>query len=215
MMRRLFITGMMLIAATAARGATASVEDILARMEKSEAGIQAVRFAFTQEIAYTVTKEKQTNSGEAVFQKPANIRVCQKSPLEQIITTNGKKVWIYTPAYRQVLVDSWKKWAASSLVPASLLNVGQNYKELKEKYTFSLAGTEGKDYVLLLTPRTKEAWRLKLWIDSDTLVPAKAVLFGDTVTVTTETIQYKINPPLEKGLFTFSAPAGVEVLNVP
>jgi len=205
----------LLLSVSGLRAAEPTVDDIMARMEKAEANIQAVSFEFTQEIAYTVTREKQKNAGEVIFQKPANLYVKQKNPLEQIIISNGKKVWIYTPSYRQVLVDNWKKWMGSSLAPASLLNFGQNYRDLKSKYIFSFVGTEQGKYVLLLTPRSKEVWQLKLWIDADLLFPAKAALFGDSVTITTETLNYRLNPPIDKKLFIFQAPSGVDVLNVP
>ena len=43
---------------------------------------------------------------------PDSIRIRQKNPVDQTIVTNGKKVWVYTPSYNQVIVDSWKKWAS-------------------------------------------------------------------------------------------------------
>jgi outer membrane lipoprotein carrier protein len=215
---RLAAAGLMLVfVAGVLRAADVTVNEILARMEQAEGKIATVSFDFTQEISYKLTKEKQTNAGEVVFQKPNNLYLKQTNPLEQVIIANGKKVWIYTPAYKQVLSDSWKRWTQSSLVPSSMLNFGQNYSDLKKKYDFSLEGTENGDYVLLLVPRAKEAyaWQLKLWIDQTSMAPGKAVLYGDNVTITTRTLNYKVNPPVDKKLFMFQAPPGVETLSIP
>jgi outer membrane lipoprotein carrier protein len=192
-----------------------TIDEILDRMEKADAGIKNVQFEFTQEIVYPLTKEKQTNSGEVIFQKPNNLYLKQKNPLEQIIVSNGKKVWIYTPAYHQAVVDSWKKWTSSSMVPASVLNFGQSVPELKKRYTFTYKGLEDADYVILLTPKAKDSWQLTFWINSESFIPAKVSLSGDNVTVTTETRNYKLNPAVDKKIFSFKAPAGVEVLNLP
>lgn len=205
----------LLAAVSAGVAGAVTVDEVLARMEESERKITAVSFDFTQEISYTLTKEKQTNAGDAVYQKPNNLYLKQKSPLEQVIISNGKKVWIYTPTYKQVLVDTWKKWMQSSMVPSSMLNFGQNYDDLKKQYAITLAGTEEKAYVLLLTPRTKDGWQLKLWIDQDSLTPSKAVLFAENITITTNTLNYRINPQVDKSRFTFQAPPGVETLNIP
>ncbi len=101
------------------------------------------------------------------------------------------------------------------MVPSSLLNFGTAFSDLKKNYSFSYLGAEEGRYVLLLTPRKKPLWKMRLWIDAEKLVPTKALLEGDNVTVETITSNYAINPPIDEQLFRFKAPPGTEVMSLP
>jgi outer membrane lipoprotein-sorting protein len=69
--------------------------------------------------------------------------------------------------------------------------------------------------VLLLAPRKKDDWRIRLNVREDTLVPTKTVLTGKNITIITTTDNYVLNPSLDRKMFTFQPPAGTEVLHVP
>jgi len=207
-----------MLGTVAAPGAEeASLDTILVKMEQAEQKIEAVQFDYQQDINYTLTGEKQTNSGQVIFQKPNNLYIKQLNPVPQMIIANGKKVWVYTPSYNQVATDSWQRWMKSSLVPASLLNLGQNWAEMKKNYAFTSLGTEGEDYLLLLSPKKKGAddWKMKLWIDSKEFIPHKASLLGGNISITTETKNYKVNPQIDKNMFNFRPPPRTEVINIP
>ena len=192
-----------------------TLNEIVAKMDSAEKKIESLQFGFTQEIVYGITGERQSNSGEAVFQKPDNLYMKQQNPIEQVIVSNGRKVWIYTPAYRQVIVDKWKKWASSSMIPASMTNFGESISDLRLKYDFTYAGVDNSMYVLVLVPKKKEQWQLKLWIDQESFLPVVTCLTGENVSITTETSSLKVNPKLDIRMFNFQPPAGVEVLNLP
>ncbi|OGS18359.1 MAG: hypothetical protein A2219_06450 [Elusimicrobia bacterium RIFOXYA2_FULL_50_26] len=196
-------------------GEEIGLDELLSRMEARDKDITSVQFDFTQEIAYTLTGEKQESGGSVSFQKPGKIVVRQQKPVEQSIITDGNKVWVYTPAYNQVIIDNWNKWIKNSALPASLMNFGTDMIELKKNYSFAYAGPEEDSYKLLLSPRKEGGWQLELWIDTATYVPLRTRLSGDTVAVTTRTENYKINPALSKTMFTFKPPKGTEVLHLP
>ncbi|MEI8218563.1 MAG: hypothetical protein WCG51_05930, partial [Elusimicrobiota bacterium] len=61
----------------------------------------------------------------------------------------------------------------------------------------------------------KDAWRMKVWIDLQTYLPQRAVFDGDSVTISIAISNYRINTPLDPGIFTFTAPDGVEVIQIP
>jgi outer membrane lipoprotein-sorting protein len=192
------------------------LDKFLSDMEKSEKTVNSVSFDYTHELIFTLTNETQSSAGEAVFLKPDNIYVKQLKPVAQTIITNGSKVWIFTPGYNQVIQDSWKKWAKSALVPASLVNMGQNWKELRQKYTFSYLATDGQNQVLLLTGKRDDSWKLKLWVDSASFVVDKMILSGENVSITTLASNYKINDPeVDKAIFDFKPPKGVEIMKMP
>lgn len=192
-----------------------NLDKFLADMENAEKSITSVSFDYHQEISFSLTREKQLNSGSALFQKPSGVKITQSKPIQQTIISDGSKVWVYTPEYGQVIQDSWKKWTKNSLVPDSLVNMGQNWKDLKKRYVFAYAGKEQAGTVLVLAPREKDVWKIKLWIDPETFVVNRMTLNGENVTITTFAYNYKLNPPVEKDAFKFKPPKGVEVMKMP
>jgi len=190
-----------------------SLEDFLERMNDNEKKITALEFEFKQDIVFTLTREKQTVSGKILFKKPSSMKFSQVLPDEQYIISNGKKVWIYNPAYRQVIVDSWAKWTKNSMVPASLMNFGNSVDDLKKNYEISYLEQDGEDTVLL-SPLKDNAWKLKLWISRDFNI-SKTVLTGENITVNTTASNYKINPAADDSIFNFKPPQGVQSLEMP
>lgn len=187
----------------------------LLAMEQSEKKVENISFDFTQEINFTLTGEKQSSSGQVSFMKPANILVKQLKPLEQSIISDGKKVWIYTPGYNQAISDDWKKWTKNSMIPDSLLNMNQNWAQLKKNYTFSYAGEEGKDRILLLTPGKKGGWKISFWVNSEDYSVSRMILAAENIQITTYSFNYKINnTAMDKKMFKFNPPKGAEVLKM-
>lgn len=184
-------------------------------IENSDKAIENIGFDYSQEISFTLTKEKQTSAGQVSFMKPAGIYIKQLKPIEQTIISDGKKVWIYTPGYNQVISDNWKKWTKNSLIPDSLLNMNQNWPELKKNYTFSYAGTEGPDRILLLTPAKKGGWKITFWINSTNYSISKLILAAENIMITTRSYNYRINnTAMDKKIFKFSPPKGAEILKM-
>jgi len=198
---------------TTAAGTTA--EEIMANMEKTDKTVNSLEFDFQQEIVYILTNEKNINAGKVSFQKPDSICMLQTSPLEQTVITNGKKVWIYTPKYKQVIIDSWKKWTSNSLVPITIINFGKEWKGLKKRYVITSEGMDSGKYVLLFVPKEKEGYKMKFWVEPESYIPVKIEIIGNNVTIVTEMKSKTINPIIDKKIFNFKAPAGVEVMNLP
>jgi outer membrane lipoprotein carrier protein len=191
------------------------LDKFLTDMENAEKNITSVMFDYNQEINFTLTKEKQLNSGQAVFLKPSGVSITQTKPIKQTIISDGTKVWIYTPEYGQVIQDNWKKWTKNSLVPDSLVNMGQNWKDMRKKYTFTYIGSEDAGTVLTLTPKVKDLWKIKLWIDPKTFVVNRMTLTAENVAITTYAYNYQLNKPLDKNMFKFKPPKGAEVMKMP
>ncbi|MHB9154124.1 MAG: LolA family protein [Endomicrobiales bacterium] len=209
------IAAALLLGGTVPVTAGVTMETLLGDLQKSEDKIQGLRFQFQQDIIYNLTGEKQTNTGEVTFKKPSNLHVKQNNPLEQVIVSNGSKVWIYTPAYQQVIVDSWKKWSENSMVPASIISMRGNWADLNKRFSFSYQGMDEDAYVVMMSPRGREKWKVKLWIEKLHYIPVKSSFLGDSVTVNTTMTKYDINPDVDKQLFNFKPPKGVDVLHLP
>lgn len=199
------------------------LEEILLKLEKNDQAIKNVRFNYFQDISYTLTRELQHVSGQMVFGKPDNFYLKQNKPIEQIIISNGKKVWIYTPAYRQVIVDRVQRWLNSGILPNSTVSLALNWKELRKKYTFEYLGEENGAYMLLLMPIKPDAggksnslnnWKLKLWFDTKDLSPLRVDLIAESVSVITKITGYARDQDIDKKIFNFKTPEGVDVIKM-
>ncbi|MBN1823642.1 MAG: outer membrane lipoprotein carrier protein LolA [Endomicrobiales bacterium] len=196
-------------------GDNKALDELMSKIEAADAKITTLKFRFDQTITYKLTREKQSNSGEVAFKKPSSIRIKQKNPIEQLIITNGKKVWVYTPSYNQVIVDSWKKWSSNSMIPPSVLNFGDTWSDLKKKYKFTYLGKTGDEELIELVPLKDDIFSMKFWINSRTYFPDRVDLSGENIIVETKISAYELNPKIDTKLFEFKAPSGADVLSIP
>lgn len=209
------IISVLFIAAGFSFAAENNLDDILKKMEEADKKVSSAQFNYSQEILYTLTGEKQETSGTVFFKKPDKIKINQVKPLEQIITTDGKNVWVYTPSYGQVITGKWKQWASSSFIPSSLLSFSQGWADLKKNYSFTYSGQDNDCHLISMSPRQKDAWQLELWVTTDTFVPCRTKLSGDNITIGTKTSSYKVNITMDDKTFNFTAPKGTDILHLP
>jgi outer membrane lipoprotein carrier protein len=214
--RYLFAIALIAAALPAAQAKDTGIDGILNRIEKADRRIKSVTFDFKQQIIYSLTGEKQEIKGDVAFKKPDNFYFHKRIPLEQTIISNGKDVWVYTPEYRQVVVDSFKKWVKSGVVPKSLVSFSGKWDDLRKNYAFELIEKNDYYYIILLKPLNEEDnWRIMMWIDSNDLVPVKIKLKGENVEIITDTENYKINPKIDEDIFEFKKPEDAEIIEMP
>jgi outer membrane lipoprotein carrier protein len=221
----LFINSVAFVSAMSA-DATATdtkLNDILIALERNDNATENVKFSYKQEIQYVLTKETQHNSGEMIFDKPNNFYFKQFNPLEQNIISNGKKVWVYTPSYKQVVVGDWKSWLNSGFIPNSSISMSLNWGELKKHYSFYYMGEEENCYVIQLTPlkgvnappsSVLSDWKMKLWVNVQDYKLTRADLIGENVNVVTKISDYITNSKINKNIFNFKTPSGVEIMKM-
>lgn len=200
---------------TAGACAAETVDEIVASMSAAEKGITALQFNYEQEIVYLPTNERQRMAGTVSWSQPDRLFIRQAAPVRQDIISNGKKVWIYTPQYRQALVDTVKRRGQISIASSLMINIGRASSEIQKKYRVTLAGEEEGAVILSLAPREKDLLPAKVWVDRRAWMPVKAVFDGDGMEVHLAISEYRINPRLNRNMFTFVPPDGVEVISVP
>ncbi len=100
-------------------------------------------------------------------------------------------------------------------MPVSIINFGNGFKDLKKKYVITFEGMEDNKYILLFKPVSGDSFNMKFWVESGSFIPVKLLISGDNVTIKTEMINKTVNPKIDKKLFNFKAPAGVEVMDLP
>ena len=192
----------------------AKLNEILAKMEAVDKKIDTAEITYTQEILYSTTKETQQITGVLKFKRPNNIFIVQRTPQEQRIFIDGKRVTIYTPENAQAVVDNWKDVISGDFTPVSMVNFGSNWKTIKKDHIISYIGEDENNYILEISPAKKKDWNMQLHADKSTMRPVKAIVTAAGLVASVTITDYKINQDIKKDIFKFKAPEGVEVIEL-
>jgi chaperone LolA len=188
-----------------------TVREITDRLQKKFDSMQDATIRFTQHVKFGFSKIEQSTQGALTMKRPNKYRV----ELEhQTIVTNGSVVWSYSPANKQVLIDRYKENQNSLSPEQFLLNLpAQYYTTLLGKEKVENAET----YVLKLVPKDDQSFikSVKMWVEDGTWIVRKVQIIdvNDTETVYT-VVELKINTRVNDALFTFTPPAGTEVVDL-
>jgi len=191
-----------------AQGDNITAQDIIQNVQNTYKDIDDAKASFSQTVKYNSSKS-QTSSGTLYIKKENKYRIETSS---QILVTDGTTSWSYSPGKKQVVIDNYKE-TGNSFSPNKYLF------QYPENFYSDLSGTEtmgGKDvYVLKLKPR--EGGMVKsatLWVGKDDWLIKKIFIQTDESTTTFNVKNIQINPGLSNSKFTFTAPEGVEVIDM-
>lgn len=190
------------------------LDEVLAKMEAVDKKVDTAEISYTQEIFYSATKEVQKITGNLKYKKPNSIVITQKTPQDQIVYIDGKKITVYTPENSQAVIDNWKDVINGDFTPTSMVNFGSNWKALKKDNSMNYVGEDDNNYILEIAPEKKNEWNMQLHVDKTTMLPKKAIVTAAGLVATVEISEYKVNQNFKKDIFKFTAPSGVEVIEL-
>lgn len=199
----------LMLAALALTAGAAQAQSAEAALSRFLDGVTSYRAQFTQE----QTDERGLVVGESrgtmALARPGRFRWAYESPTEQLIVTDGVKLWLYDADLKQVTI----RGAADALqgTPAALLS---QQKTLTEAFTVQDEGEAQGIRQLKLLPRSKESdfQDVTLWLKGAAPVRMK---FRDTLGGATD-IRFthpETNARLAESLFRFTPPKGVELID--
>jgi outer membrane lipoprotein carrier protein len=124
--------------------------DALDTLREFVRDVKSGRAAFTQTVTSIDGAKKKVSSGSFEFERPNRFRFSYARPFEQLIVSDGQKVWIFDADLNQVSVR--KLTQALGATPAALLAGAALDKE------FELASQPARDGIdwVLATPRNKD-----------------------------------------------------------
>lgn len=150
----------------------------------------------------------QETSGEMSLQRPGLFRWHTDAPQEQLLVSNGEKVWLYDPDLMQVTIQSLDQRLTHT--PALLLS--GDVSKIRE--SFDITYKEGGDVVdFILKPKAKDSL-----FDSLRLSFRKGLINDmqliDSIGQRTNILflGVKMNEKLNAGLFDFQVPEGADVI---
>lgn len=179
--------------------------------------VSSLQASFQQTVYSENGAIKQEVSGDFYMQRPGKFRWDYTRPYEQVIVADGEKLWIYDKDLDQVTVRLQKQ--AIGDTPALLLG---GKVDLTRNFTISEPAAmnpeqntapEGIHWVLL-TPHQEESGFLALRIafrGNRIAVMELDDNFGQKTVL--EFSEVKENTPVEPGLFRFTPPQGVDLVD--
>lgn len=172
-------------------------------------GTSAARGEFVQQTLGTSGRPAgRSSTGTFAFARPGKFRWEVTSPFEQLVVMDGEKVYFFDKDLRQVTVR--KASEALSATPAALLF---GSAALDTAFELTDAGeSEGLAW-LDAVPRKRDSGFERIRIGFRSGLPVAMEVkdaFGQTTRYAFRNLER--NPKLDAGLFRFTAPAGVDVI---
>ena len=181
------------------------------RLESFSSGIALVSAHFEQSVIGAKGSRGETSSGKLALKAPRQFRWQTVTPYQQLIVADGNRVWIYDPDLEQVSVRSQGAEEAHS--PLSVLT---DLSQLDHEFTATEAGErEGMQWLKLVSKAKEPEFAFaELGFDKDNLARMR---FEDSLGNTTEIrfSNWQRNPKLPADTFSFTPPAGVDVVGDP
>ncbi len=176
-------------------------------LEKFLANTQTMQASFQQTLRTHDGEVLQQTEGKFYLNRPGKFRWNYQSPYEQIIVSDGDRIWIYDVELQQVTVQ--KQSAGLPATPMALLEDGS---KLYQSFNVFPLDEQNGVYRLKLQSKTKESDFAEIVIGLD----AKGLRFmqlHDQFEQVTDIVFSDIstNTKLSEDIFKFIPPEGVDV----
>jgi outer membrane lipoprotein carrier protein len=163
---------------------------------------------FTQTVTSPDGAKKKTSSGQFDFARPDRFRFAYTKPFEQLIVSDGKKVWLHDPDLNQVSVRPMSQ--ALGATPVALLAGGAIEKDFELS---AQPAADGLDWVQA-KPRQKEGntvQSLRVGFKGKTLAALEIVdAFGQRSMLQFKDVASNLKIADER--FQFVVPKGADVI---
>ncbi len=177
--------------------------------------IQALQARFDQTISDHEAFVLQESSGRLLLQRPSKLYWQTEPPYEQLIVSNGQKLWVYDPDLEQVTV-----YDDSKLLQGPVAILTGSAEELNRKYSVDKqVGENAKQYSYVLTPKaldrdneTKQSFeQLVFEFSGGTLSTIKMQdKLHQTTVIALDSVV--LNDALDPQVFEFSVPEGTDIV---
>jgi len=178
------------------------------RLQAFIAGARTAEADFTQTVADKSGRVTQQASGKMAFARPGKFRWDYAAPYQQVIVSDGVKLWLYDADLDQATVKSLGDVIAGT--PAALL-AGDN--AIEKYFSLKNAGEGGGLEWLEATPKNHDTTfeRIRMGFKGDVLVQMELFdFFGQRTTL--KLSRFARNPAIAPSRFTFAPPKGADVI---
>ena len=195
-----------------------SLEQLTARTQELYEKTTDLKASFVQEVTIKSMKKTEREEGVVTFKNPRMMLWDYLKPKAKKLVINASKAWLYVPEDRMVYVQNAEDVYRSRMAVKFLSGIGKLSEDFQIRFTKDNPIDAEGNYHLTLT--AKEAGtgidRLYLIVDGKTFQILQC-RFNDTFGNTTRLrfSDIRMNTGVSDKFFTFTAPAGVEVVSMP
>lgn len=166
---------------------------------------------FEQQLIDADNNVLEESAGTLDIRRPGQFRWSYSDPYEQVLIADGLNMWSYDVDLEQVTV----KPQADALSSTPALLLGGSTDVLDEFNYIGSFADRGTQWVLLRPKDTESGfYKVELGFTDGAL---SRMLFGDNLEQTTliALVDVVFNEPIDENTFSFSPPAGVDVVGEP
>jgi outer membrane lipoprotein carrier protein len=198
-----------------AQAAVPTLDEAVERLEATYRGIRDLKAGFQQTAFNRSLNQNQEARGTLYLKKPGKLRWEYATPTPQEIVSDGRELWVYTPALKQVNVTAAPQ-ALAGPAGSFLHGLGQVREQFQVRFLNPAQPATADGLVVLdLAPREPQPTlsRLVLSVDPKSGLVRKAVLYdqlGNEVRLAF--LDVTVNGGLADQLFAFTPPPGVAVI---
>ena len=151
----------------------------------------------------------QDSAGTFTLKRPGYFYWDTQEPFPQLLIADLQTIWLYDPDLEQVTIRPY----ADNIDQSPALLLSGDSKKITEYYSVTRADAKKDEDIFRLKPRGEDSTfvALQLRFTNQRLT---SMQLTDTLQQTT-TLQFSnltLNQPIDNSLFTFTPPAGVDVL---
>ena len=190
-----------LFAATLLNAIPAVAADAKQELQQKLESMQSLQANFSQQVSADNGDVLQQLTGELTIQRPNKMRWKTNPPDDTLMIASGDTVWYYNPFVEQVTIYQQQDATANS--PMLLLLTGSD----EQWQGYQVTESAPDEYHIVSDTAESE---LNLGFTNDMLTDIELQQQGGD-TITLELTDVAVNPSLERQLFTFDVPDGVDV----
>jgi len=191
---------------------TVTVQQLVEGVENTYKDVHSLRADFTQVRRDAVMGGEAEQKGRVQIEKPRKMRWEYTGPDASQVISDGSKLWIYTPALKQVIESDDLSSGGSEV-----LQLLDSLSEIDEHFEITLLGKgEGirKSYEIELVPREAGAFqKARITVSKKRYTLERLVVvdpMGNEIEMNFS--QVRLNVDLPDSAFQFEAPEGVQVI---
>ncbi len=191
-------------------GAVPDIQTLLKAVQERYNRAQTVQLLFQQ--TYSMRgRASRTESGELFLRKPGRMRWQYESPKGKLFISDGKEVYLYTPAFNRVQKMKVRESDDMRTPLAFLLGRLDFFRDFDR----FLSTPEGADVRIKAQPKSDRA----SYSDVEFVVtPSHEIRYLRVTGQDGSVMEFrlsaeKLNPPIAENLFRFTPPPGAEVVS--
>jgi outer membrane lipoprotein carrier protein len=189
-----------------------SAGEVAAELQHKYDGVRDFSADFVHEAESGVLRKKLVERGTLLVKKPGRMRWTYKAPEEKTFVSDGRRMYMYTPADNQVIVSRVPSDDQATTAVLFLSGKGKLTRDFDVSF---VQGAAPDTYALRLQPKLPERdydW-LQIVVDRDSYqIRSLTAADKQGTTSTFHFSNFKENVGLQDKAFDFSIPRGADVI---